>query len=68
MSSQSSQPLPSLDVLRALAAAQGVHPTDVDLETARTFLEGILPALGEIERSLARELPPVDPFASTEDG
>lgn len=67
MSHQSSQPVPPLDALRALASAQGVHPTDEDLADARTFLEGILPALGEIERSLARGLPPVDPLRSPEE-
>ena len=67
MPEESSHPVPPLDVLRALAASRGVHPTDDDLETARTFLEGILPALGEIERALPPGLPPAGLFPPGED-
>jgi hypothetical protein len=38
-----------LQRLREDAAAQGVHPTDEDLEGVRDFLDRILPALAEIE-------------------
>lgn len=63
MSAQSSHPVPPLDVLRALAAAQGVRPTDEDLLAARSFLEAILPALAELERTLPAGLPPAGLFA-----
>ena len=45
MSSESN----SLDFLRELAARQGIHPEDADLEGVRGFLETILPALAELE-------------------
>ena len=35
--------------LQEAAAAQGVHPTDEDLEGVRDFLDRILPVLAEIE-------------------
>jgi hypothetical protein len=38
--------------LREAAAAQGVHPTEEDLEGVRGFLDLILPALEEIEDRL----------------
>jgi hypothetical protein len=58
MSTQSSQPVPSIDALRALAAAQGVRPTDADLEAVRGFLEAILPALAKLEDELPAETAP----------
>lgn len=42
----------SLDFLRQLAARQGVFPTDEDLEAVLPFLEAIVPALEELERTL----------------
>ena len=42
----------SLDLLRQLAARQGVFPTDEDLEAVLPFLEAIVPALEELERML----------------
>jgi len=42
----------SLDLLRQLAAWQGVFPTDEDLEAVLPFLEAILPALEELERAI----------------
>ena len=42
----------SLDLLRQLAARQGVFPTDEDLEAVLPFLEAILPALEELERTI----------------
>lgn len=44
--------------LREAAAAQGVHPTDEDLEGVRDFLDRILPALAEIEDRLPPETAP----------
>jgi hypothetical protein len=44
--------------LREAAAAQGVHPTDEDLEGVRDFLFRILPALAEIEERLPPEAAP----------
>jgi hypothetical protein len=41
---------PSLGELRRLAEAQGVAPTDEDLEAVRAFLAVLLPALEELER------------------
>ena len=51
------QPL-SLDDLRRLAASRGVEPSDEDLEGIRAFLEVLLPALEEIERSLPQDAVP----------
>ena len=45
----------SLDFLRQLAVRQGVSPTDEDLEAVLPFLDAILPALEELERTV----PPV---------
>jgi hypothetical protein len=45
-------------VLRALAARQGVEPTDEDLEAVSAFLETILPRLREIEEALPPDVPP----------
>jgi hypothetical protein len=45
------------ELLRALAAQQGVEPSEADLEGMRGFLETILPALRELEELLPRELP-----------
>jgi hypothetical protein len=47
-----------LQRLREAAAAQGVHPTDEDLEGVRDFLDRILPVLAEIEERLPAESPP----------
>lgn len=42
----------SLDLLRQLAARQGVFPTDEDLEAVLPFLDAIVPALEELERTI----------------
>jgi len=47
-----------LERLRDAAAAQGVHPTEADLEGVRDFLDRILPALTEIEERLPPETAP----------
>ena len=49
---------PSVDELRAQAAALGVAPSDADLEAVLGFLTRILPALEEIERQLPLEVAP----------
>ena len=49
---------PSLEFLRELAARQGVAPDDADLEAVLGFLNVILPALAEIERTLPPETAP----------
>ena len=53
-----STPVPSLDELRALALAQGVDPTDADLEGVLGFLRTVLPALRELEEGTGRDVPP----------
>ena len=45
----------SLDVLRELAARQGVEPADADLEAVLGFLERILPELERLEGELGPE-------------
>jgi hypothetical protein len=47
-----------IERLRAAAAAQGVHPTDEDLQAVGDFLDRILPALAEIERLVPPETAP----------
>ena len=47
----------AVDRLREVAEAQGVSPTDDDLEAVLDFLNRILPALAEIERRLPPETP-----------
>ncbi len=49
---------PSLEFLRELAARQGVAPDDADLEAVLGFLNVILPALAELERTLPPETAP----------
>ena len=44
-----------IERLREEAAAQGVSPTDEDLEAVLDFVTRILPALDEIERRLPPE-------------
>jgi len=44
--------------LREVAAVQGVHPSDEDLEGVRDFLDRILPALAEIEERIPPESEP----------
>jgi hypothetical protein len=47
-----------IDRLREAAAAQGVHPTDEDLEGVGDFLDRILPALAELEQLIPPETVP----------
>jgi hypothetical protein len=47
----------AVERLRELAEAQGVSPSDDDLEAVQDFVERILPALEEIERRLPPETP-----------
>jgi hypothetical protein len=53
-----SSPVPAVEHLRALAAAQGVFPEDDDLEGVMGFLSRILPALRELEERLPEEATP----------
>jgi hypothetical protein len=62
MPDQSSRPIPSIDVLRALAESQGVHPTDADLEAVHGFLAAILPALTALEAELPADVAPAGLF------
>ena len=57
---------PSLAELRRLAEAQGVAPTDEDLEAARAFLSVLLPAFGELERLVPPGVPPAAFFLPEE--
>lgn len=49
---------PSLGELRRLAEAQGVAPTDADLEAVRAFLAVLLPAFRELEALVPPETAP----------
>ena len=49
---------PSLDLLRGLAAQQGVTPTDEDLAAAQGFLCVLLPQLRELETLVPPEAEP----------
>ena len=53
-----SSPVPAIEHLRAVAAAQGVFPDDDDLEGVMGFLARILPALRELEGQLPEEATP----------
>ncbi|MGH3017366.1 MAG: hypothetical protein ACRDLU_03215 [Gaiellaceae bacterium] len=55
---EESSPVPAVEHLRALAAAQGVYPDDNDLEGVMGFLTRILPALRELEERLPEEATP----------
>jgi hypothetical protein len=52
-----SSPVPPLEHLRSVAAEQGVHPADVDIEAVLGFLARILPALEDIEERLPEGTP-----------
>jgi hypothetical protein len=58
MPPESSLRAPSIDLLRSLAAAQGVFPKDADLEAVLGFLDAILPALQDLERRIPPETSP----------
>jgi hypothetical protein len=47
-----------LSALRELAVRQGVEPSDEDLEAVLGFLNGIVPALGELEELLPADATP----------
>jgi hypothetical protein len=50
-------PAPSIDLLREVAAQQGVSPTDEDLAAVLGFLEVVLPRLAELEARIPPETP-----------
>lgn len=54
--------VPSLAELRQVAGAQGVSPTDDDLEAVRGFLTVLLPAFAELERLVPPETVPAGLF------
>ena len=58
MPTESSQAPPSIELLRVIAAQQGVYPEDDDLQAVLGFLRAILPGLEEIERRLPAEAAP----------
>ena len=47
-----------IQALRELAGRQGVEPTDEDLEAVLGFLNGILPALADLEQMLPADAAP----------
>jgi hypothetical protein len=47
-----SPPPSEIELLRSICERQGVMPEDADLEAVRGFLDAILPALAELERSI----------------
>ena len=55
---EESSPAPDVEQLRALAAAQGVHPTDEDLEGVLGFLTRILPVLRGLDERVPEEATP----------
>jgi hypothetical protein len=55
---EESSPVPAVEHLRALAAAQDVYPDDYDLEGVMGFLTRILPVLRELEDRLPEETTP----------
>jgi hypothetical protein len=60
--------IPSLAELRTLVEAQGVTPTDRDLEAVRAFLEVLVPAWEELEGLIPPDTPPAGLFVPPEDG
>jgi hypothetical protein len=64
--SMESSPVPSAEALRSLARAQGVVPTDEDLDAASRFLATILPALAEIEEAIPPDTTPASASAPEE--
>lgn len=50
----------SVDLLRQLAARQGVVPTDEDLEAVLPFLEAIVPALEELDGMIPPDAAPAE--------
>lgn len=48
----------SVDLLRRLAEAQGVSPSEEDLEAVLGFLTRLLPALAQLEKELPPETRP----------
>jgi hypothetical protein len=59
---------PSLGELRRLAEAQGVAPSDEDLEAVRAFLAVLLPAFEELEQLVPPGTPPAALFLPRETG
>ena len=60
--------LACLVCLPVVAAAQGVTPTDDDLERVRAFLDVLLPAFEELEALLSPDTVPAGLFLPPADG
>lgn len=58
--------LPSIDQLRDAAAAQGIHPSDDDLEAVQGFLRVLVPAFAELEQLVPLDMPPAAMFLPIE--
>jgi hypothetical protein len=50
--------VPSVEDLRRTAEAQGVTPSDADLERVRAFLAVLLPAFEDLERIVPPDAAP----------
>jgi hypothetical protein len=48
----------SLETLRQIAEAQGVQPSDEDLDGVQRFLDAILPTLARLEEELEWDAEP----------
>jgi hypothetical protein len=55
MTPESSYQAPEIELLRRIAAGQGVYPSDDDLTAVLGFLSTILPALADLEERLPPE-------------
>lgn len=61
-----SSPSLTLAELRSVAHAQGVDPTEADLEAVIRFLATIVPALRAIEEETTRDVPPAGMYLPEE--
>ena len=59
---------PSIELLREVAAQQGVHPVRADLEAVQGFLSVLLPAFAELERKVSPETVPAGLPLPVEEG
>ena len=53
---------PTVEELRAIAAREGVHPTDADLEAVRGFLRVLLPQFRALEAIVPADTVPAAMF------
>lgn len=59
-------PPPSIEHLRAVAALQGIHPSDEDLEAVQGFLRVLLPAFDGLEALIPDGTVPAAMFVPTD--